>query len=239
MKAFLGSIGCFLAAIAFGVTAGIGLPLGLKMAVTTDGPPHDPLQNLMFALVFFGLLLPFVVALCVAYLFREPVGRSHYMRNALTWVVALIAGPAVLMILSARDSNEDARRYAENLAWSRRPIAVTDTAGLCAPPVYGSENGIPTVRLTARVPTAGPYGFQFDATDHAGLKLEGFQKAECEVGVHEVTLRARRAASADSLPGSAVQWPVVITHVSVRDMTPDSEWKDYRAADTLALLAGP
>jgi len=252
MLSFLGSRKAFAAGVAFGLAAAFAFPVSLRVGLSQlvfAGRRAGAFEETM--LIYFiviGIGVPVIAALLVAYLTPEArSGRSSYFRNITTWVLAAIAGPAALFAWSAIGDNKGERERLEAVKHFSRPIVDADTAGLCAPPIYGIEDSIPIVTLTARLPRDEHYGFRFDAVDNAGQKLTGFEHADFAAGVQTVRLKAKLDLSSapipDSLPPLHVTYPVVVKflrvgtfHTTLRD---DPDWEDYRVADTLAVIPGP
>jgi hypothetical protein len=247
---FLSSGSCLAAAIGFGIAAVFSFPLATLVGLIQLGTARSPAQFSFGALLIFPVIalgLPLIVAL-VALQFSK-AGRSaegpsmpRLARNLGAWAVALAVGPGMLVGWMAVGDAKNAREYASRKLQDARAIQVTDAVGLCAPPVYGLDGGLPTVRLTARLPRADHYGWTLEATDHAGKKLLAFEHMDLAAGVQTVPVTVHFADNAPVAPQD-IAWPVVVTLLGVRSFHPDrvttSEWEDHRVADTLAVLGGP
>jgi hypothetical protein len=253
--AFLGSRKAFAAGVAFGLTAVFAFTLGVRMGFSQlvfAGRGPYAFQGTLFSWVLLiGIGGPFFFALLAAYFTPENrsarPGPLSYFRNFATWVLAAITGPTALLAWYVMNENKSIQANAVAAKHFSRPIVDADTAGLCAPPIYGVEDSIPTVVLTARLPRDEHYGFRFDAVDHAGQKLIGFQHADFAAGVQTVKLKAKLDSNspiADPPPPLHVVYPVVIKYLRVETFRTTlrddpNYWEDIRVADTLAVIPGP
>jgi len=249
---YFGSRSCFVAGLAFAITSLVSFQLGARLALASMSPwgVRASLGEAFLTGVLVGFGLPFIAGLLALIVvpFRENArpAASAYARNIATWLVALVLGPATFVSLLAIGDAKAARANAELMVFNARPIVASDGPGLCAPPEYGSENGVLTVRLTARFPTAGLYGFYFRGKDAAGQDLMGFERVEFPAGVQSVTLKTRREWNTpipDPVPPLHITWPVTVKELSVRALPHTAkeqvEWKDIRVADSLTVVSEP
>ncbi len=244
----LGSRSNFVAAIAFGIAAIFSFPLATILGLVGFAQARSSAETGLGALVFYALialLIPLVAAF-VAGATTKPTRTGPQvgglLRNLIAWVLAVAAGPGMLVGWMLVGDARNARSFDARSGSQARPMVVTDPVGFCAPPVYGQEGGVPTVELTARVPHADNYGWTFEATDHAGNKLLAFVDTTLARGVWTVPLKVRFANDRPIVPAD-VEWPVVVTLLRVETRKPAgataTKWSDYRASDTLAVLPGP
>jgi hypothetical protein len=249
---FLGSMTCFAAAIVFAIVAVFSFPIATFILLFSRTQAGLAPGWVLFALLV-ALGLPMLAVLFALQPWRprpryEAPRASGIARNLLAWAAALVAGPAFLVGWGTLEEARNARARDVAVRHQSRPIVVTTAEGFSAPPVYGSKDGFPTVVLTARVPAEDRYGWTFEGRDHAGMKLFAFSRDSLAAGEHSVPLVARFAEDIPldqrARPGQKVEWPVVVTLLSVRTIHPPRgsslpDWKDVRVGDTLTVLSGP
>lgn len=244
----LGSQSNFVAAIAFGIAAIFSFPLAAVLGVAGFAQARSSAETGLGALAFYTLVafgIPLVAAFAAAAM-TKPTRRGPHagglLRNLVAWVLAIAAGPGMLVGWMLVGDSRHARSFDARSRYQGRPMVVTDSIGFCAPPVYGQDGGFPTVELTARLPHADNYGWTFEATDHAGNKLLAFVDTTLASGVWTVPLKVHSANYRPIVPAD-IEWPVVVNLLRVATHNPAgapaTEWSDYRAADTLAVLPGP
>ena len=242
--AFLGSRSCFFAGIAFVITAVVAFPLAVRIGlaqVSEIGAGGTALLQGIVMLAVTAVLLPALAALVVAHFVRDlrPPSAFSYARNLVTWLIAALSLPVILVLYLRTGAEHQVRASAEALSYKSRPIGFTDSLGFCAPPIYASEGGIPTVTLTARLPRDDHYAWYFEGADSAGTTLRGFQQGDFVSGIQTVKL----VANPEPDKTLHIDWPVTIREIRVYPLhdtpPPPDEWSDSRFSEHLAVIPGP
>jgi hypothetical protein len=155
--------------------------------------------------------------------------RAHGWRVAVPVIFALC--PAIVLPLwllsTMRSVNRDIAPY---VAGDTRPIVASDTAGFCAPPVWGMRQGLPEVTLTVRPRTPGPHRISLDALDYANHRFEIDDRRELSAGANKVTLGFKRVGDTKE----PIWWPIRVYDLTLIDEGPDRpEMIDSRRNDSL------
>ena len=233
-------------ALLFALLGVVGLALGLYVGMaifagTWGRSGFGPL----YVAEAIGVALAFVASALLATAreaFRPAKERrvdSRRGRRALPilfgFVFPFVAVYAGLYVAAAVRSHIEERAQAEHLRHIASPILEGPQRGLCAPPVYGVRGGFPVVRLTARLPWRGRYGWYALGEDQRGHAYVGRIDTTLAPGVTSLTLCLDRYEGKPCLPGD-VAWPVRITFLNVRFMERYPIWSDERRGAPYAIL---
>jgi hypothetical protein len=123
-------------------------------------------------------------------------------------------------------------------AYQNRPIITEDREGLCAPPRYFVQGGIPAARLTVRLPSTGRYLFHVEARGRAGRFCSGRLDTTLRKGVAQITLPMSHRGRSAVRPRD-IRWPVTVHQILVRSFEErDTKpvWADFWEGDPLATI---
>jgi len=201
--------------------------------------------------LLIAIAVPLAIGIVVARLTRRAPASIGAALAAL--VFALVVGPVTFKWWAGAQVEKGARKDAAASLHHRRPIVHSDSLGFCEPPVYSTIEGLPAVRLVARVPRREHYEWRFSAYDARKRQLFARKDTLLDAGVHSVVLHSHVLMAA---PGVLPEWPVSVEELTVRanvDAVPQSRlsmvfkgpqeppgsWWDVRFGDSLAVLQGP
>jgi hypothetical protein len=201
--------------------------------------------------LLIALAIPLAIGIGVARFTRRAPASIGAALSAL--VFALVVGPVTFTWWAGAQIEKGARMVTAAALHHRRPIVHSDSLGFCEPPVYSTIEGLPAVRLVARVPRREHYEWRFSAYDARKRQLFARKDTLLDAGVHAIVLQSIVTMAP---PGVLPEWPVSVEELVVRAnveavsqsslamvfkglQEPPGSWWDVRFGDSLAVLQGP
>jgi hypothetical protein len=202
--------------------------------------------------VSLSIVIPLTLAFIAATLSEgalpaeEPRPASRRRRILLTigaFAFPFVAGPAGLMLWFWSMNKSEERELAKMQAFDNRPITTSSGDFLCAPPRYFMRDGLLAAELTARLPTAGRYGWYVLGSDPT-QSMMGRVDTLLSAGLHVVAVKLEHGNGKPVRP-ETVRWPIVIRHIALDRLTEGGEpvWLDGRGTggweDSLTIVEKP
>jgi len=174
---------------------------------------------------------------------EETADAARRIRRAtiilLCVVFVLLTSPAGLMLAGLYLEHTSTRAQLRDQLRDARPITAGPQVGFCAPPVYGVSDGLPMVRLTARLPRRGEYDWYAAAHDSMTHLYDAVIDTVLPAGVTTLTLHLESPRQTNR--GQAkVAWPVNVDVIWVQAGAPDKPRRMVdRRRGPLAIIRAP